>query len=652
MSLFAEYLKALEPESIFEVVPEELLQLLMRGFFFADRRGVTLLFPNGNGWGDLEPKFLGRREIQNNWNHFCRKLRKLPHCDAACRACDQRVAAGLFTGAVQSKEGYSCHMQLRDFAFRLEVAGRPAGVLFAGQIAESDWNEATVVAFRRRLGELVDTTPLTHAANNSDSAEASVAIKLALENPERARKELIDLLESHRSAAEEVNAFREGFEKLCKDIQKLIDERYEARLTSAQRAAVIRANECYSRQVTDQPDAWTQPADRVLDGLEYVLRGRPLFLLVRRRSHYRVMAASPRCVALMGSNWRSGTGFRVPVARGFDIGERDWTRLARENDTHGIWRKALPWIKDCEIWGYRVDQTSVANTPLSVILVACGAPHQSTDIVRKHRQTFVENCVDVLVYHANIGTVFDRLHIQQEEFARRVSYVGHHLKTPLQNAFATLGDIRRLGDSNAVEQIERQRLCTGVVRQLQEAQADALMLQSTTKAQPVRNDLIKVLQGLIQNFESRAAEKGNPISLESDILGSTIVSAVPAHLRMAFSNLIDNAVKYSFWNQPIKIVVVRTGTESYATVRITSFGQGFTERDRPNLFRYAKRVVREDRFKKRPGSGIGLTQAANLLEQGGSSLDIESHQVAETRDGTPLHRTTAVIVVPLVPTNS
>jgi len=611
-----------------------------------------LLFPKGEGWGDLEPQFLGRREIQSNWNPFCRELRNLPHCDAACRDCDQRVAARLFAGGVQSPEGYSCHMQLRDFACRLEVAGRPSGVLFAGQIAEADWNENTEAVFKRRLNELIGAGALTRALTNTTSDESAAAIRRALDDPEEAREKLIALLTEHRSRKDEVNAFRQGFEKLCEDIQKLIDERYEAHLTSAQREAVIRANQCYSRRVTDQPDAWTQPADKVLEGLENVLRGRPLFLLVRRRSHYRVMAASPHCGAMIGPNWRSGSGFRIAVARGFDIAEREWTQLPIESEVHGAWRKALPWIKDQELWGYRLEETFVANTPLSVILMVCGAPQKSTDVIRRHRQTFVESCIDVLAYHANIGTVFDRLHVQQQEFARRVSFVGHHLKTPLQNAFATLGDIRRLGDSNAAEQIERQRLCSAVVRHLQEAQADALMLQSTTKAKPSRNDIIEVLHGLIQNFESRAAEKGNAISLDCDLRAPAVVSAVSSHLRMAFTNLIDNAVKYSFSNQPVKILVTRVGSEGYVTVRITNFGHGFTERDRPNLFRYAKRVVREDRFKKRPGSGIGLTLAANLLEQGGSTVDIESRRVAETRDGTPLHCTTAVIVLPLAPTHT
>ena len=43
-TIFDQYKKALMPESLADVIPMETLRMLMRGFIYSDRVGISLLY--------------------------------------------------------------------------------------------------------------------------------------------------------------------------------------------------------------------------------------------------------------------------------------------------------------------------------------------------------------------------------------------------------------------------------------------------------------------------------------------------------------------------------------------------------------------------------------------------------------------------------
>jgi signal transduction histidine kinase len=659
MTMFAEYLKALEPDSLLEVVPENLMKLLMRGFYYSDHRGITLRYkaPIGDGsvstkWYELEPEKVGRQEIENDWNPFCRFLRRHPHCDAACRGCDSLNAERILSGGKGMVELYHCHLRLVDLGRELHLAERPMGVLFAGQIAEQNSTDDSQRIFESRLSELFAPALLKTAliAAQRDGNTSSVkSLKDAIASPAETIFALRALRYKDEIGPGEIARFQEVFGEFCTSVQKLVDDLYESKLTSAGHAAVIKLNECFSHQVTDKPDAWTETADQILLGLENVIGGRPLFLLVRRESEYRVMAVSPKCALLVSQTLTNGRANRghIKAAHGFAAEERKWTNLRPGDYYHDAWRTQLPWIVTSECWTFRIEQAAGANAPLSVIFVALEKPRAAPDKTRARRQSFIETCADALAYHAHMGTLFERQQAQQEEYARRVSWVGHHLKTPLQNAFATLSEIRVLGNSDAEAQIKRQTLCDAVVRQLQEAQADALMLQVATKAIPERVDVRTLLKQLLVDFDERAKQKNIFFSINAEFAGSCIVSAVAVHLRAAFSNLFDNALKYSFENQRVEVRLDHA-SERYLEIKINNSGRGFYETDRPTLFQYASPSLYTGHFQRRPGHGIGLSQASELLKRVGGTIDIESRAESTLGDEPILHRTTVTVVLPRI----
>ena len=90
-----------------------------------------------------------------------------------------------------------------------------------------------------------------------------------------------------------------------------------------------------------------------------------------------------------------------------------------------------------------------------------------------------------------------------------------------------------------------------------------------------------------------------------------------ARLRQVFVNLIDNALKYSRKNGSVRVDVatVPNGVQ----VVVSDNGIGISAKDLPNV---KQKFYRANN--KKPGSGIGLAVAEEIVTSHGGTLEIES----------------------------
>ena len=89
----------------------------------------------------------------------------------------------------------------------------------------------------------------------------------------------------------------------------------------------------------------------------------------------------------------------------------------------------------------------------------------------------------------------------------------------------------------------------------------------------------------------------------------------------AFSNLIDNAIKYSPEDTVIKIKLYKKGKN--AVVDITDQGIGISEADQAHIF---DRFYRVDKARSRGsgGTGLGLSIVDNIIKQHGGTISVKS----------------------------
>jgi signal transduction histidine kinase len=95
-------------------------------------------------------------------------------------------------------------------------------------------------------------------------------------------------------------------------------------------------------------------------------------------------------------------------------------------------------------------------------------------------------------------------------------------------------------------------------------------------------------------------------------------------LQRAFSNLLDNAIKYSPRGGEVVIAVEESSQDrsSHAKVTVTDQGIGIPEVDLPHVFDRFYRAGNVDRTTT--GSGIGLAGVRQIVEQHGGLIEIHS----------------------------
>ncbi|MBQ6351801.1 MAG: HAMP domain-containing histidine kinase [Lentisphaeria bacterium] len=199
--------------------------------------------------------------------------------------------------------------------------------------------------------------------------------------------------------------------------------------------------------------------------------------------------------------------------------------------------------------------------------------------------------------------------------------VAHELKTPLTRlrgaAEITLGD-RNAGDHAG-------ELAAVVSEECSEMLALINSLLEITRTESGLAGLNTELVELGDQLR-RAHELFLPLAEDLHIEFSLDIPPDPIHvaadrlkLQRVFSNLIDNALKFSDPDGKVAIRLADAGDN--AVVTVSDHGCGISEADLPHIF---DRLFRCDASRSRPGSGLGLTLAAAIVRAHGGTIEAAS----------------------------
>ena len=191
----------------------------------------------------------------------------------------------------------------------------------------------------------------------------------------------------------------------------------------------------------------------------------------------------------------------------------------------------------------------------------------------------------------------------------------YHLQELLQ-AFEE--DLARSDEEIVVPTWETETLPANVL-----APVSAFLLPSSTL--PLSSvDLGAVLGLILSSVEAIAQEKQIQLNtIISDNL-SPIVGNTAA-LREIFSNLIDNALKYTPSEGKVRVtmgLISSTGTHQWQGVEIADTGYGIPKKDQDHIFeRHYRGIQAEGDI---PGTGLGLAIVKELVEKMRGKIEISS----------------------------
>jgi signal transduction histidine kinase len=134
-------------------------------------------------------------------------------------------------------------------------------------------------------------------------------------------------------------------------------------------------------------------------------------------------------------------------------------------------------------------------------------------------------------------------------------------------------------------------------------------------------NLAELLRDAIERVKTRYDLGDNAIGFTASD-DEIIVSGDAAELQTVFTNLLDNAVKYS--GKEIKISVgVRNLNEKTAVVRIKDSGIGISPDELKRIFKRFYRVP-SPKTQKTKGTGLGLFIVRSIIKQHGGHIFAES----------------------------
>lgn len=237
---------------------------------------------------------------------------------------------------------------------------------------------------------------------------------------------------------------------------------------------------------------------------------------------------------------------------------------------------------------------------------------------------FFKVCGQVIDNQQTVVTVEDiteksRIDTVQTDFVANLS---HELKTPI-GAVAALAD--SLNGETETEVVWRlaERIVTESHRmsRIVDDLLDLSRVEFGGTEEWTDIDLGRVLVEVVSTNQHAAKRQGLGLSLTGS--AELLMRGDRAQLVSMFSNLVDNAIKYSEAGGVVSVESATQGDEILVTV--TDHGIGIAERDQKRVF---ERFYRVDKARSRAtgGTGLGLSIVRHIVLEHGGSIDVRSEE--------------------------
>ena len=127
-------------------------------------------------------------------------------------------------------------------------------------------------------------------------------------------------------------------------------------------------------------------------------------------------------------------------------------------------------------------------------------------------------------------------------------------------------------------------------------------------------DLSEMTEEVIKVYSSRYSRK-----FEGEIMPGCVISGDKAMLEIVINNLLENAVKYTPDDKPIKVLLERKNNQ--AIIQIIDQGTGISDAEKKRIFNKFYRIGNEE-SRKSKGTGLGLYLSDKIVRQHGGRITI------------------------------
>ncbi len=601
------------PTRLSDLIDHETLAVVISGSCARLKRALTVLDY------DKQTGAIARIDPLIEWQNFelfCQLLRtesRVSGGNAACERCDiqraQKLVGAISGARCADADNYRCHMGLIDYSQTLCVDDTPVAVLLAGQFAASKQKEEV-----QRQVERIVSGDRKDIALMDDAAGAELR-RLVAQIPAPTQ----DFIEQFRREAEYVQTM---------------------------------ATAHYHRQKAEYQGAFLDK----LRGARRFSRGRTL-LEIGREVERLLQIVQQHCglqYLVMFCNVAEGDTVLTPIAHvglhGADLNSSElphfnWTKsgLPKSEAVEGHWfiaRDDQALVRG--VRGHQAIKFSTASCAIALTLgdayrmVMLFGPFAHCSDPRKEA-TFLFDASRIIGWGVFAQMQALRLHEERERLTATTLLLQHRLKTALTPIATHIGRAKMQLNARQYDASLRT-----VLDQVRAAHDLSLQLgrsaRETTRSATVmveRDDLkyeMYPLSVLVANcaegFVKLAEERGRELSINSTVERLPYAEVDIARLTIAISNLLDNAVKYSFPTTRIQVMAMlpNASDQRHTTIIVQDLGDPVPHDKMSMIFERGQRALAEAKMGKIPGMGYGLWEARAVVEAHGGSLHVQCNE--------------------------
>jgi signal transduction histidine kinase len=202
-----------------------------------------------------------------------------------------------------------------------------------------------------------------------------------------------------------------------------------------------------------------------------------------------------------------------------------------------------------------------------------------------------------------------------------ISSVAHELKSPLNVIHMSAETLLHEHDLSADERIQSINIINDEIERLSSLITNLLNITMMEAGSMVldsqRVKVFDFLQDILNSVE-RAKNTQFDTQLSNNL---STIEADKNLLRIALNNLLTNAIKY---NKPGgKVTLSADETDGQLIIHISDTGIGISDDDQEHIFEKFYRSENDD-VRQKPGHGLGLALAKEIIELHGGKLSLQS----------------------------
>lgn len=230
--------------------------------------------------------------------------------------------------------------------------------------------------------------------------------------------------------------------------------------------------------------------------------------------------------------------------------------------------------------------------------------------------------ITCIIYQIKIIIRQDKIAKIREDFSYAMI---HDMKTPLSSILACTS-LLHSGKTESTPQLRERYFCiiedeTGHLLNL------ANKVLTISKLESHKLEMVKItfqlkpmVEDLIEKFSAKCAK---PLHFTLNLQAKE-VHGDEEYLKEAISNLIDNAIKYSY--QTVDISISSLNNATHTLIKVRDNGIGISEKDVKHIFEKFERAsaFKRSRLGKVAGFGLGLNYVYQVMEAHEGSVTVNS----------------------------